>query len=98
MIVNVVRKTIFIVSVARRPEVSRVRSIMELCGLRVSVESYVAPKGTYTMQTLPTLRTYAAKLRLCATVRRVWGLTPVRGSSLSAVAVGVTTQRTTVVV
>ena len=28
----------FIVSVARRPEVSRVRSITELCGLRMSVE------------------------------------------------------------
>jgi hypothetical protein len=33
----------FIVSVARGPEVSKVRSITELCGLRVSVESYVAP-------------------------------------------------------
>jgi len=31
--------------VAREPEVSKVRSITELCGLRVSVESYVAPKG-----------------------------------------------------
>ena len=37
--------TPFIVYVARGPEVSRVRSITELCGLRVSVESYVAPKG-----------------------------------------------------
>jgi hypothetical protein len=35
----------FIVSVARGPEVSRVRSLTELCGLRLSVESYVAPKG-----------------------------------------------------
>ena len=35
----------FTVSVARGPEVSRVRSITELFGLRVSVESYVAPKG-----------------------------------------------------
>jgi len=34
----------FIVSVARRPEVSKVRSITELCGLRVSVETCVAPK------------------------------------------------------
>ena len=34
----------FIVSVARGPEVSRVRLITELCGLRVSVESYLAPK------------------------------------------------------
>ena len=35
----------FIVSVARGPEVSRVRSITELCGLRMSVESYLATKG-----------------------------------------------------
>ena len=35
----------FIVSVARGPEVSKVRSVTELCGLRVSVESYVARKG-----------------------------------------------------
>ena len=35
----------FIVSVARGPEVSKVRSVIELCDLRVSVESYVAPKG-----------------------------------------------------
>jgi len=35
----------FIVSGARGPEVSSVRSITELCGLRVSVESYLVPKG-----------------------------------------------------
>ena len=35
----------FIVSVARGPEVSKVRSITKLCGMRVSVESWVAPKG-----------------------------------------------------
>ena len=35
----------FIVSVALGPEVYKVRSITELCGLRLSVESYVAPKG-----------------------------------------------------
>jgi hypothetical protein len=35
----------FIISVARGPEVSKVRSLTEICGLRVSVESYVAPKG-----------------------------------------------------
>jgi hypothetical protein len=33
------------ISVARGTEVSRVRSLTELCGLRVTVESYVAPKG-----------------------------------------------------
>jgi len=35
----------FIVSVARGPEVSKVRPLTELCGLRVTMESYVAPKG-----------------------------------------------------
>jgi hypothetical protein len=35
----------FIVSVARDPEMSKVRSLTELCGLQVSVGSYVAPKG-----------------------------------------------------
>jgi hypothetical protein len=35
----------FIISVARGPEVSKVRSLTELCGLRVSVESYDTPKG-----------------------------------------------------
>jgi hypothetical protein len=33
----------FCVSVAREPELSKVRSLTELCGLRVSVELYVAP-------------------------------------------------------
>jgi hypothetical protein len=37
--------SLFIVSVARGPEVSKMRSITDVCGLRVSVDSYVAPKG-----------------------------------------------------
>jgi hypothetical protein len=35
----------FIVTVAREPEVATAPSLTELCGLRVSVETYVAPKG-----------------------------------------------------
>jgi hypothetical protein len=35
----------FIVSVARGPEVSKVQSPTELCGLQVSLETFVAPKG-----------------------------------------------------
>jgi hypothetical protein len=35
----------FIISAARGPEVSSVRSLTELCGLRVTVESYVAPRS-----------------------------------------------------
>jgi hypothetical protein len=34
----------FIVTVARGPAVSKIRSITQLCGLRVSVETYTAPK------------------------------------------------------
>jgi hypothetical protein len=34
----------FIVSVAQSPDVTRVHTITQLCGLRVNVESYVAPK------------------------------------------------------
>jgi hypothetical protein len=34
-----------IVSVARGPEVSKVRTITYLCGLRVTVKTYVVPKG-----------------------------------------------------
>jgi hypothetical protein len=34
----------FIVSVARGPDVAKVRSLTELCGLRVKVETYNAPK------------------------------------------------------
>jgi hypothetical protein len=35
----------FILSVARCPDVAKVRSLTELCGLRVKVETYNAPKG-----------------------------------------------------
>ena len=35
----------FIVSMTRGPEVSKVRALIELCGLRVSVETFVAPKS-----------------------------------------------------
>jgi hypothetical protein len=56
---------------ARGSEVSKMRSITELCGLRVSVESYVAPRS-------PLLRTNAASLRICAPVRRMWWLPPLR--------------------
>jgi len=62
-----------IVSVARGPEVSKVRSITELCGLRVSVESYLPPQGSAAMQALPTLRPHAAQLRIRSSMRRLWG-------------------------
>jgi hypothetical protein len=36
-----------IVSVARGPYVAKVRSLTEICYLRVKVETYVAPKGPH---------------------------------------------------
>jgi hypothetical protein len=35
----------FTVSVATGPDVAKVRSLTEMCGLRVSMETYIAPKG-----------------------------------------------------
>jgi hypothetical protein len=34
----------FVVTVARGPDVAKVRSLSEICGLRIQVETYVAPK------------------------------------------------------
>jgi hypothetical protein len=35
----------FVLSVARGPDVTKVRSLTEICSVRVQVETYVAPKG-----------------------------------------------------
>jgi len=90
----------FIVSVARGPEVSKVRSITELYGLRVSVGSYVAPNVPCNANAASAsdTRSVTADTRPCAS--RVEAPTsPVgaqpRGNSLSAVAVGVTTEPVT---
>jgi len=89
--------------VARGSEVSRVRSITELCDLRVSVESYWLQRAlcNASAASASDTRSEPAVTRLGAS--RVEALTcPVgaqpRGISLSAAAVGVTTQRTTVAV
>jgi hypothetical protein len=91
----------FIVSVARGPEMSKVRSITELCGLRVSVESYEAPKGPLQCKRCQrfghTQRNSDMRLggsRVVVPTSPVGAQTP--GSSLSAVAAGATTQRVTV--
>jgi len=93
----------FIVSVARGPKVYKVRSITELCDLRVSVESYWLQRAQCNASATRAsdTRSEPAVMRLGAS--RVGALTcPVgaqpRGTSLSAAAVGVTTQRTTVAV
>jgi hypothetical protein len=36
----------FVASMARGSDVAKVRSLTELCGLRVQVETYMAPKGS----------------------------------------------------
>jgi hypothetical protein len=35
----------FIVTMTRGPDVTRVQTITQLCGLRITVESYTAPRG-----------------------------------------------------
>ena len=89
----------FIVSVAQGPEVSKVRSLTELCGLRVSVELYVATKGPLQCKRCQRLDirsetavTHPGASRVGAPTSPVVALP--RGNSPSAVAVGKTTQRT----
>jgi hypothetical protein len=45
-----------------------VRSLSELCGLRVSVETYVGTERSCAVQTFPALRPHTAKLGLCTPV------------------------------
>jgi len=68
----------FIVTVARGPEVPKVRSLTELCGLRVSVEIYVTPKKNPAVQALSTLRSYTAVLWLRTPVCCLWWGSPFR--------------------
>ena len=67
----------FIVSAALGPEVSKVRSITELCGLRVSVETYVDPKAQCNASAAS-----ASETRSITAIRapacRMWWLPPLR--------------------
>jgi hypothetical protein len=91
----------FIVSVARGPGVQTVRSLSELCGLRVSVETYVAPKGPvqckrcqrfgHTQSETAVMHPgalLAGRLTFQGSARR-------QSSSLNAAAAGATTRPTT---
>ena len=87
-------------SVARGPEVSKVRSINELFGLRVSVETYVAPKSQFNASAASASDTRSVTAGTRTGVSHVVAPTvPVgalpRGSNLIAVAVGENTLRTT---
>ena len=88
-------------SVARGPEASKVRSLTELCGLRVSVESYVAPKRPLQFQRCQrfghTQRNYGYASRCVACGASTYKVNALPcGNSFSAVAAVETTQRTTV--
>jgi hypothetical protein len=90
----------FIVSVAGGPEVSKVRSLTELCGLRVSVESYVAPKDRLQCKRCQRSYTRRVTAATCPGASRVGALNSPggalrHGTSLSAVAAEETTRRTT---
>jgi hypothetical protein len=65
----------FIVSVTRGPEVSRVRSVTGLCGLRVSVESYVPPKGPLQCRRCQCFG-HTEELWAQSPLRRVWRAAP----------------------
>jgi hypothetical protein len=68
--------TQIIVSLSRGPGIQKLRSLSELCGLRVSVKTYVAPKGAG--QAVPAIRPHAAKLRLSTPVRCLRGDSSIR--------------------
>ena len=76
----------------------KVRSLTKLCGLRVAVESYVAQKAHCNASASATRSgnadTHPGASLVGASTSQVDALT--RGSSLSAVIAGETTQRTTV--
>jgi len=56
----------------RKSDLSRTLRLASVGGIVRGPERHIA------MQELPALWTYAAKLRLCTPVRRVWGLPPLR--------------------
>jgi hypothetical protein len=89
----------FIVSLARGSEVSNVRSLTEICVLRVSVELYVAPKDHCSASATNALDTHSvtahtrlAESRMAAPTSPVGA--PPRAKSLNAVTAGETTRRT----
>jgi hypothetical protein len=94
----------FIVSVARGPEVSKVRLfITPICGLRMTVVKYLAPKAPLQCKRCHRFRHMHCNCGYAPDASRVGVPTtpmialPV-GDSLSAVAAGATTQQTTVAV
>ena len=79
------------------------RSITELCGLRVSMETYVVPKGPLQCKRCQRLATHSETADTRPGASHVGALTsPVgalpRGGSLSVAGAGITTRRTTVAV
>ena len=90
----------FIVSVTRGPYVSKIRTLTDLCGLRVLVESYGAPKDPLQCKCCQRLDicsetavTQPGAPRVGAPTSPVVALP--RGNSRGAVAAVETTQRTT---
>jgi len=91
----------FIVSVAHGPEVSKVRSLTELCGLRMLVKSYLAPNVRCNASASSASATHSATEDMHIGASHVGAPnSPVaalpRGTGLCAVAAGETTQRATV--
>jgi len=90
----------FIASLARGPDVVKVRSLTKLSGLRVTVETYVAPKGPLQCKRCQrfghTQRTAATHPGILLVVRLTFqGSAVPHNRSLSAAVVEETTQPTT---
>jgi hypothetical protein len=68
----------FIVSVARGADVAKLLSLTELCGLRVSVETFIAPKGPLQCKRC---QRFGHTQRYCTPVCWMWWDSP-QGSAL----------------
>ena len=91
----------FIVSVARGPEMAKLRSLTELCSFRVSVETYIAPNRPLQFKRCQRFcRTqrycgYAPRCVACGEAHLSGECPHLNSRSLSAAAVEETTQPTT---
>jgi hypothetical protein len=90
-----------IVSVERGPEVAKVRSVTEKCGLRIQVETHIAPKRRCNANaaSTPSTRSVAAAthpVAWLAETRTHQGRVPPQSSILNAAAAGSTTLPTIV--
>jgi hypothetical protein len=89
----------FVVSVARGPDVPKVRSLIEICGLRIQVETYVAQNGCFNANAASASGTHSETAAThpgawLAKTRTRQGRVRPQSSSTNAAAAGATTMPT----